>query len=97
MELLNVLRALEPNSVAYTFIGFMLVAFLMAITAIARRRHPRYQQFAPNLLTTVGILGTFVGISIGLAEFNTKDISLNDLMEKMIRVAETGSLDEESS
>jgi simple sugar transport system ATP-binding protein len=26
-------------------------------------------------------------------EFKTKDISLNDLMEKMIRVAETGSLD----
>lgn len=29
-------------------------------------------------------------------EFRTKDISLNELMEKMIRVAETGSLDQES-
>jgi simple sugar transport system ATP-binding protein len=28
-------------------------------------------------------------------EFKTKDISLNELMEKMIRVAETGSLDQE--
>jgi simple sugar transport system ATP-binding protein len=26
-------------------------------------------------------------------EFNTSDISLDDLMEKMYRVAETGSLD----
>lgn len=74
MELLDLLKALDPNSVAYGFIIFMGVAFLMAVTAIATRRHPRYQQFAPNLLTTVGILGTFVGISIGLAAFDTNQI-----------------------
>ncbi len=77
MDLLNLLKGLNPNIVAYAFIGFMGVAFLMAVTAIARSRHPRYQQFAPNLLTTMGILGTFVGISIGLAEFNTQQIDLS--------------------
>ena len=74
MELLDLLKGLDPNSVAYAFIGFMGIAFLMALTAIARQRHPRYQQFAPNLLTTVGILGTFVGISIGLAWFDPTEI-----------------------
>jgi len=71
MSLLDILRSFDPNVVAYGFIVFMLFAFVLAIWTIGSQKHPRYQQFAPNLLTTVGILGTFVGISIGLAGFDT--------------------------
>ena len=70
MLLLDILQSFDPNIVAYCFIGFMVFSFLLAVWAISTRKHPRYQQFAPNLLTTVGILGTFVGISIGLSGFD---------------------------
>src|SRR5690606_19842245 len=54
--------------------GLMGGVFLLALVVIYKDTHPRYQQFAPGLLTTLGILGTFVGISIGLANFDANDI-----------------------
>jgi len=39
-----------------------------------RQRAEHYQHLAPPLLTTLGILGTFLGIAIGLVTFDVGDI-----------------------
>ena len=56
------------------FIGILLVAFLMGWLLRYRDKLNAYTQYTPTLLTTVGILGTFVGIVAGLLEFNEKNI-----------------------
>jgi len=53
--------------------------FLVLIAIFALVFHATYSPStadkAPAFLTTLGILGTFVGIAIGLMDFNTMDIS----------------------
>ena len=52
--------------------------FIAVITLCAISLHLKYSQSiahkAPAFLTTLGILATFIGIAVGLAEFNTDDI-----------------------
>jgi len=61
--------------------------FIGVITLCAIYLHLKYSQSiahkAPAFLTTLGILATFIGIALGLAEFNTKDIqkSVPELIE----------------
>lgn len=54
-------------------------AFLVLIAIFALLFHATYTHStadkAPAFLTTLGILGTFIGIAIGLMDFNTMDIS----------------------
>lgn len=52
----------------------MLVVVVLAIYAIARHKYVRLQELAPTILTVMGIFGTFLGITIGLVEFDTNNI-----------------------
>jgi len=59
--------------------SFETQVFLVTIVFFAFIFHLTYTQStvekAPAILTTLGILGTFVGIALGLLHFNTADIS----------------------
>jgi ABC-type transporter Mla subunit MlaD len=67
--------------------SFTTQVFIGVITLCAIYLHLKYSQSiahkAPAFLTTLGILATFIGIALGLAEFNTKDIqkSVPELIE----------------
>jgi hypothetical protein len=48
--------------------------FISALVLIALRRGETFYRSVPTLLTTFGILGTFLGISTGLLHFDVADI-----------------------
>lgn len=56
----------------------LTLSFLIAILAITLLFHARYNEktveFGPTILTTTGIFATFVGIAIGLYDFNVANI-----------------------
>ncbi|MCR9105768.1 MAG: hypothetical protein NXI15_10785 [Gammaproteobacteria bacterium] len=65
--------------------GFLIALVLAFVTAIVARRSNRahsYTNYAPTLLTTLGILGTFAGIITGLLAFNIENIdaSIGELL-----------------
>jgi hypothetical protein len=68
--------------VSYTTAIFIAVISLCAIY-LHLKHSPSIAHKAPAFLTTLGILGTFIGIAIGLLHFNTNDIqkSVPDLID----------------
>lgn len=58
---------------SYTILGLAAVAIVGAFTRIDLLN--RLTQAAPALLTAIGVLGTFVGILIGLLGFDVADLS----------------------
>ncbi len=77
------LRELTAANVANTFVIALLLIFGLAIVSAARGRAPGFVHYTPNLLTSLGILGTFVGIVIGLLGFDVTDIdgSISPLLD----------------
>ena len=76
---------------SWVFSALFFVLFFIAIS-------PRFKQWTvlsvnPSLLTTIGILGTFVGIYMGLHEFNISNIdaSIPNLL-RGLKVAFTTSI-----
>ena len=60
--------ASEITKYFITFIGLILIAGLYF--RIARKKRNKLISLLPNVAVSAGILGTFVGIYIGLLEFN---------------------------
>lgn len=56
------------------FTVILLALFATTLVLIARGRAPVFCQSVPTLLTTFGILGTFLGISTGLLHFDVADV-----------------------
>lgn len=56
------------------FIGILVVCFGLAIYFKMTNKGHGFTQYAPTLLTTLGILGTFVGIISGLLGFDVDNI-----------------------
>ena len=79
----TLLGGLEADLVTSGFLWLLLAIFGLAIVYKMRGRHPRFTAYAPTLLTSLGIFGTFVGIVIGLVDFdpNQIDRSVSDLLE----------------
>jgi chromosome segregation ATPase len=65
----NQLRNIVAQNVTDLFLLLLLGCFALAIIASLLRRWHAFVQYAPNLLTTLGVLGTFIGIVIGLLDF----------------------------
>lgn len=63
-----------------TALFFALVIFSVFVLALLARFEERFQRFkglegsGPTLLTTLGVLGTFVGIALGLLDFDVSNI-----------------------
>ncbi|WP_052501674.1 hypothetical protein [Thiomicrospira microaerophila] len=66
-------------------LSFSFILFVLFIWAIVGRQNQALKNYAPTLLTTVGILGTFVGIAYGLFGFDPRpgyiDASIAGLLD----------------
>jgi chromosome segregation ATPase len=71
---LDLFQRWDAETIGNIFLTAMVVLLLMGVYAVIQKKHVRFQQFAPNLLTTMGILGTFVGIAVGLSVFDVDAI-----------------------
>ena len=70
----SLLIRLTPASVTEFFVLVVLGLFGLACWWTRQGKARRFTAYAPTLLTTVGILGTFVGIVIGLLDFRPTDV-----------------------
>lgn len=68
------LRSMKPEMVTDVFIILMVLSFLLAVIWSKRDVNHAFVNYAPSLLTSLGILGTFLGIVLGLLEFNTTNV-----------------------
>jgi len=68
------LRGQEAQGVTFLFFWLIIFAFVGAIICYKMDRMRGFTHYAPNLLTSLGILGTFIGIVIGLMHFDPSDI-----------------------
>ncbi|WP_237060387.1 MotA/TolQ/ExbB proton channel family protein [Microbulbifer sediminum] len=65
---------MTPAQVTEAFILLMLVLTVLAMVFRLFRRAPDFVEHAPGVMTSLGILGTFFGIIIGLFDFSLEDI-----------------------
>lgn len=56
------------------FFWFVAIVFAFAFFQARKGEHSRFLEYAPTLMTASGILGTFVGVVIGLMNFDTNNI-----------------------
>ncbi|WP_368934912.1 MotA/TolQ/ExbB proton channel family protein [Alcaligenes faecalis] len=79
----TVLRTTSATAVTDVFIYIMLILAGLAIFSGARGKNSFLLEHAPTVLVSLGILGTFIGIVIGLLDFNPQDIknSIEGLLE----------------
>lgn len=68
------LRGQEAQGVTFLFFWLIIIAFISALICYRSDRMRGFTHYAPNLLTSLGILGTFIGIVIGLMHFDSADI-----------------------
>ncbi len=73
--LLGILSDLDNAMMVIGVFGILLLGlFTSALILIALRRAPAFYRSVPTLLTTFGILGTFLGISTGLLHFDVANV-----------------------
>ncbi|USD23077.1 MotA/TolQ/ExbB proton channel family protein [Microbulbifer variabilis] len=77
------LTKLSPEQVTDTFLIVMLALGTIALTLYPFGKFPRFVKETPSLLTALGILGTFIGIILGIYGFDLADIdtSISELMQ----------------
>jgi biopolymer transport protein ExbB/TolQ len=60
--------------VSEIFLWILIFFFILGIWGALRWKENRFSHYAPTLFTSLGILGTFIGIVIGLIGFNPQSI-----------------------
>lgn len=75
--------SIEAITVTNTFLLIIGAVFILSIWQAKHNQWQGFVHYTPNLLTSLGILGTFVGIVIGLIGFDISDIdsSIGPLLE----------------
>lgn len=71
----NMLSEVTSSGVTNFIILLILVVFIGALVLATLRKGHEFVQYTPTLLTTLGIFGTFVGIVIGLLDFDHNHIN----------------------
>jgi len=79
----NLMRSINAAFLTDVFLVLLLVIFALAVYWKQKHQHAQFTAYAPTLLTSIGILGTFAGIISGLLDFDTADIdkSIGPLLE----------------
>ena len=77
------LRGLEPSNVTEFFLWLVAVLLILSAHWLWKGKHPALTAHSPTLLASLGILGTFVGIVVGLLDFDPQqlDESIEGLLE----------------
>lgn len=87
------LRNTGSETITNLFLWGLLLSFAVALYFKKTDRAHSFTHYAPTLLTTLGILGTFAGIISGLLGFDVKDIDGSiDLLLSGLKTAFTTSL-----
>lgn len=68
------LHSATANAITEIFIWCMLTIFVVTLIWKKKGKHSTFVQYTPTLLTSLGILGTFAGIIIGLLSFDPDNI-----------------------
>ena len=70
----GVFKNIDSGDVTELFLWGMAGVLIFAFYQARKSTHSRFLEYAPTLLTTLGILGTFMGVVIGLLHFDTNNI-----------------------
>ena len=70
----NMLRGFNASFITDAFLITLLVVFITSVYWKRKHQHAGFTNYTPTLLTSIGILGTFTGIIIGLLDFDTTNI-----------------------
>ncbi len=70
----SILSNTDAHSVTNVFLTIIIVTFGASLLLAFVQRARLFTAITPSLLTSLGILGTFIGIVIGLLDFNPQDI-----------------------
>ncbi len=68
------LKTLNPDTLTYVFILATVAIFAFATFKKYKNQSQNFTDYAPTLLTSLGILGTFLGIVVGLLNFDAQNI-----------------------
>ena len=79
----SMLYLMSPGGSTEVIFWIVAIIFAVAFFQLKKGHHSRFIEYAPTLMTALGILGTFIGVVIGLMHFNTHDIdqSIPTLLE----------------
>ena len=79
----GILRSVEPSTLTNVFLLLLALLFIFLCRWLSRGIYPTLTAHAPAILASLGILGTFVGIVVGLLDFNPNDLdgSIGGLLE----------------
>ncbi len=69
-----IISTLNANIISDSFIYLILLVFIVSIALSLKGVADDFTANTPNLLTSLGILGTFAGIVVGLMDFDPKNI-----------------------
>lgn len=70
----HLFRSVDSMFVTNSFIWVIVFIFFSACLCDYKNIHSKFREYAPTLMGALGILGTFIGIIIGLLNFNTESI-----------------------
>lgn len=68
------LMSVPAAQVTDIFLGLVGLVFIVTLLQALRGRHSQFLEYAPTMMTSLGILGTFMGVVIGLLNFDTTQI-----------------------
>ncbi|MEH6735798.1 MAG: hypothetical protein V7690_14295 [Shewanella sp.] len=79
----SLLRSLDTQSVSSAILVLMVIVCALGLFFTKQAKQVEFVNYVPTLLTTMGIFGTFLGIVLGLLDFNQLDIeaSIPPLLE----------------
>ncbi|HFQ5206904.1 TPA: MotA/TolQ/ExbB proton channel family protein [Vibrio vulnificus] len=72
--LASLIAANTAATISDVFIAIIIMVFVFGLSSGCKKQESSFVLGCPNLLTSLGILGTFTGIVVGLMEFNPSDI-----------------------
>ncbi|MCE1461816.1 type II Zorya anti-phage system protein ZorA2 [Enterobacter roggenkampii] len=70
----HLFQSIDSTLVTNVFIWAVIFVFSSAWWCDHKNIHSKFREYAPTLMGALGILGTFIGIIIGLLNFNTESI-----------------------
>lgn len=73
--LASLIALLTPSMISDAFLIAIVLLFIFSAASALKSKNPRLTDITPNLLTSLGILGTFTGIVAGLMGFDPQNIT----------------------
>ncbi len=81
--LYDLIQNISANFITELIIGILLAIFILSIALALTGKGEKFRALTPNLLTSLGIFGTFLGVIIGLVSFDPHQIdqSITQLLD----------------